>query len=451
MLHLKSFAIHLQAVMGLRSIEFCNDKDILLTSAHPHPGLSMRAFVGMMAALMAIGALGTDIMLPALPAMARTFNVKAENHQQWIIAAYMAGHASTQLIYGPLADRYGRKPILLVGILLFVLTSLVVAAAPNFTVLLLARMAQGMATASTRVLVSSIVRDNYVGRHMARVMSMTFIVFLGVPILAPSIGDLILHFVGPWQMIFVLLAVYGALVAIWVWFKLPETLALEDRRQMSVASITAAFALVLRDRYSLGYTLALTGLFGALIGFINSSQQIFADALHAPERFTLVFALAASGMGLGSYFNARIVERLGSRLVSHTALLCFIAVTAAHLLYVTLYTESVTSFTVFQTITMTCFALSTSNFGAMAMERVGHIAGSAASVQGFISTLGGGVLIGLLISQQFNGSVFPIVAGFLIVGIAALAIVLWTEEGHLFRPRNIELHANEDRSVNLTS
>jgi DHA1 family bicyclomycin/chloramphenicol resistance-like MFS transporter len=404
----------------------------------PHPGLPARAFVALVASMMAIGALGTDIMLPALPEMAASLHVTVANQQQWIIAAYMAGHGSTQLVFGPLSDRYGRKPVLVIGISLFVITSLLVAASSSFMMLLAARCAQGMSSASTRVLVSSVVRDNYSGRQMARVMSLAFVIFLGVPILAPTIGQLITSFIGPWQMIFILLAAYGAVVVVLVALKLPESLDPANRRAISPASIFGAFRIVLEDRYSLGYTLATTGLFGALLGFINSSQEIFATALHAPARFTLVFALAASGMGLGSLLNARIVERLGSRLVSHTALLCFIAVTAAHLGYALIWPETVVSFAIFQTLTMTCFSLCASNFGAMAMERMGHVAGSAASVQGFISTMLGGALIGLLIGQQFDGTVVPVVAGFLVVGFAALLIVLWTEQGQLFQARNAD-------------
>ena len=407
-----------------------------MSPSQPHPGLSGRAFVAIVASLMAVGALGTDIMLPAMPAIARGLHVTVENQQQWIVASYMAGHGSTQLLFGPLSDRYGRKPVLLAGLVAFVLTSLLVAASTTFTMLLIARAAQGMSSATTRVLVSSIVRDNYAGRKMARVMSLAFMIFLGVPILAPSIGQAIMAVFSAWQMIFILLAAYGAIVTVVVWLKLPETLDPDNRRAISPSVIFSAFSIVLRDRYSLGYTLASTGLFGALLGFINSSQQIFAEALHAPDRFTLVFAIASAGMGLGAFANSRIVERLGSRLVSHSALLAFIAVTATHLAYAMIWRETVLSFAIFQTLTMTCFALSASNFSAMAMERMGHVAGSAASVQGFISTMLGGAVIGLLIGQQFNGTVVPVVAGFVVVGVAALLIVLWTEQGRLFQARN---------------
>ncbi len=385
---------------------------------------------------MAISALGTDIMLPALPAMASSLHVTVDNQQQWIIASYVAGLGSTQLIFGPLSDRYGRKPVLLVGLVMFVLTSLLVAASTSFMMVLLARCAQGMSSATSRVLVSSIVRDNYSGRQMARVMSLAFIIFLGVPILAPSIGQVITSAFGPWQMIFLLLAAFGALLALVVWLKLPETLDPANRRAISPSVILSAFSMVLRDRYSLGYTLAAAGLFGALLGFINSSQEIFSRALHAPDRFTLVFALASAGMGVGAFLNSRVVERLGSRLVSHSALLAFIAVTATHLTYAILWRETVVSFAMFQTLTMTMFSLCASNFGAMAMERMGHIAGSAASVQGFISTFLGGAVIGLLIGQQFDGTVVPVVAGFLVVGLAALLIILWAEQGRLFHAQH---------------
>ena len=410
-----------------------------MTNPLPHSGLSPRAFVGMMASLMAVGALGTDIMLPALPTIAKAMHVTVENQQQWIVASYVLGMGSTQLIFGPLADHFGRKPVLLFGLILYVLTSFAVVFAPSFGILLAARVMQGMASAAPRVLVSSIVRDCYAGRQMARVMSLAFMVFLSVPIIAPSIGELILHVFGAWQMVFILLALYSILVTFWVWRKMPETLAPADRRSLRISSILGGFAIVLRNRTSLGYTLALTALFGALMGFIDSSQQIFAEALHAPHQFTLVFAVAAAGMGVGAYFNSRIVERFGSRLVSHSALLGFIMVTGAHLFYATMFRETLLSFAIFQTLTMICFALSSSNFGAMAMEEMGHVAGSAASVQGFMVSLVGGGLIGLLIGQQFDGTVVPIVKGFLVFGILVLLSVLWTERGKLFQARNAKV------------
>src|SRR5690606_15920108 len=212
----------------------------------------------------------------------------------------------------------GRKPVLMAGVGLYVLFSLLAALAPSFELLVAARVGTGLGAASLRVLAVSIVRDRYSGRTMARVMSLSFLVFLGVPIVAPSVGAAILT-VAPWPWIFGLLAAAGAAVMLWAALRLPETLHPEDRLPIDARRIAGAFREAVTNRQSLGYTLAMTAITGALFGFINSSQQIFADVFEAESVFPLVFAAIASGIAVASLLNAALVERLGSRLLSHTA------------------------------------------------------------------------------------------------------------------------------------
>jgi DHA1 family bicyclomycin/chloramphenicol resistance-like MFS transporter len=401
---------------------------------NPHPGMSFREFVPLIAALMAINALGIDSMLPALPAMGEALGIAHENQRQWIISAFIFGFGAAQLFYGPVADRFGRKPILILSMSLFVITSVIAAFANSFETIIAARVLQGVGAASSRVLTVSIVRDCYSGRKMARVMSLSFIVFLLVPILAPSIGQLIL-LVAPWPWIFFFLATFGAAVVLWAGIRLPETLHPEYRTPISVRRLAGAAKEVLGSRYSLGYTLASTFLFGGLMGFINSVQQIFADVFHEAELFAILFALCASFMGVASFLNSRIVERLGTRVVSHAALIGFILVSLLHLLVAASGHESIWSFTLFQALTMGCFGLAGSNFSSMAMEPLGHIAGTASSIQGFVSTLGA-ALIGVLIGQSFNGTTVPVAAGFFAIGCISMLIVLITERGRLFRPQH---------------
>ncbi len=397
-----------------------------------HSGLGFREFVGMVAALMAVNALGIDSMLPALPQIGRALGIADPNQRQWIIAAYMFGFGAAQLVYGPLADRYGRKPVLLVSMSLFAVMSVICSLADSFETLITARVLQGAAAASSRVLSVSIVRDCYSGRQMARVMSLSFIVFLAVPIIAPSLGQIIMLFT-PWQGVFLFLALFASAVAIWAALRLPETLHPEDRHPVSVAALAGAVRLALTDRYSLGYTVASTMLFGGLIGFINSVQQIFSDIFHEPKLFPFVFACMASTMALASFTNSRIVERLGTRRVSHTALLGFIAIALVKLTIAASGHETIWTFGILQAAMMGCFGLAGSNFGSMSMEPLGHIAGTGASIQGFISTIGG-TLLGISIGQSFNGTTVPVNAGFVLLGLAALTAVLVTERGQLFRP-----------------
>lgn len=399
-------------------------------NATPFP-VHFREFVAMMAAIMGVHALGVDAMLPALPLIGETLGAADGNQVQWIITAYMLGFGFAQLFYGPIADSYGRKPILLASLVFYGAMSLVASFAASFELMIAARVLQGIGGAAGRVLVISIVRDRYSGRQMARVMSLTFIVFLAVPILAPSLGQLIL-LVAPWRVIFDALAIFGFAVALWMGLRLPETLDPANRRPLDFGQIGTAMLATLSNRYSLGYTLASTLTFGSLLGYITSSQQLFDQALNAADMFALVFAVSAGSMAAASFVNSRIVERFGSRKVSHTALLAVIGTNLAHLAWALTVGETVISFTIFQCVMMFFFGLMGSNFGAMAMEPMGAIAGTASSVQGTISTVGA-AMIGALIGQMFNGTTLPVVGGFLGCSSLALVVVLVTEQGRLFR------------------
>ena len=399
------------------------------------PGLRFGLFVALIAALMAVTPLGIDSMLPALPHIGRSLGVSNENHQQWVIAIYVFGFGAAQIVYGPLSDRFGRKAILVPSLSLFATLSILAGLASSFKLLLIARLFQGIAGASSRVLTISIVRDCYSGRQMARVMSTSFMVFLMVPVLAPSIGQGIM-LVGSWRLIFFFLAAFALVVAALLSATIRETLHPEYRRPLSPRVIGQGVWRTLTDRSALGYTLAITLIFGALMGFINSIQQIFQDIFHAPSKFPLVFAGIGLSMAVAAFTNSRIVERLGTRKVSHSALLGMIAVSAIHSFVAWTGHETVLSFALLQFATMFFFGLLGSNFGSMAMENVGEIAGTASSVQGFVSTCGG-VLLGLVIGQSFNGTALPLTLGYLVFGSLALLVVLITERGRLFRAHHV--------------
>lgn len=400
--------------------------------ARPRHGMGFYPFVGLTAALMATNALAIDSMLPALPQMAEALGIVEANQRQWIITAYLLGFGVSQIFYGTISDRYGRRPVLLVGLSIYVLASIVAAFSGSFEAMMAARAVQGIGAAATRVLVVSIVRDCYSGREMARVMSLAMIVFLAVPILAPSIGQAIL-WVAPWRWIFGVLTSFGAVVMLWVLLKLPETQHPEDRKPIEPASVLASFRTTLTSRIGVGYMLAMAFVLGGLFGFINSAQQVFVDVFHAPELFTTIFALIAMFMAASSLLNSRIVGRLGMRRVSHGALLGYIALTSLHALVALAGHESLWTFAILQGAAMFCFGLIGPNFGAMAMEPLGHVAGTASSVQGFVTTVIG-ALLGFYIGQHFNGTVVPLTLGFALCGIAALVVVLIVERGRLFHP-----------------
>ncbi len=406
-----------------------------MNGSNPDAAMHPREFVAFVAALMAVNALGVDLMLPALADIGHQLNIATANHRQWIITAYMLGFGAGQLVYGPLADRFGRRPILFVTLAGFVAASIFAAGSQTFVALLGARMLQGLMSASTRVLAVAIVRDRFAGRQMARTLSVAQMIFFLVPILAPGLGQLLLE-IGPWRFIFYALAGFAAFVLVWAATRLDETLPVERRSPLSFASLGRAYRLTLTNRFSAGYALAAALTFGGIIAFVSSAQQIFVDEFGADERFTLLFAVCAFSMGCASFANSRLVERLGTRLISQAAVLGLIALSVVHLGVIGSGHETLVTYMIFQALSMTCIGLCGSNFGAMAMEPVGHIAGTASSIQGFITSVGA-VAVGSLIGQSYDGTTWPLAIGYLCIGLAVLAVVMVVEGGRLFRP----LHA----------
>jgi DHA1 family bicyclomycin/chloramphenicol resistance-like MFS transporter len=402
----------------------------------PHPGMGFKQFVAMIAAIMATNAVAIDSMLPALGQIGASLGLTQANERQWVITAYLLGFGAAQIFYGTLADRFGRRKTLFIALGIYAAASLACALSHSFEALILARLVEGLGAAGTRVLAISIVRDCYEGRKMARVMSLSLLVFLGVPVLAPSLGQVIM-FVAPWPAIFVFLALYAVAVMVWVARKLPETLRPADRRPIAFDNIAAAARITLSNRVSVGYTLALTLVIGSWFGFINSAQQVFANVFQQPRLFTLIFAMIAGGIAAASIVNARLVNRLGSRKIAHTALLAFLALATAQTILAIDGRDTMVNFALLQVAMMFCFGLMMGNFGAMAMESLGHVAGSAASIQGLISTLGA-ALIGLLIGQNFNGTMVPLTTGFTLCSALALTAVIWAERGKLFYAHHLQ-------------
>lgn len=391
-------------------------------------------FVALTAAMMATQAIAIDAMLPAFPAIVGALGVGNPNHGQWVVTAYMAGLGTGQLVWGLLSDRFGRRPIVLGGLGLYVLAALVCGFTRSFEALLAWRFVHGLAAASATV-VRSIVRDLYSGRQMAKVLSLTFVVFLTVPVLAPSLGQTIL-WLGSWRYIFIACGVFASSVWLCAFLRLPETLHPEYRLPLDPSHIIRAVRLVLLNRVSMFYTLATTVMFGSLIAYVGMVQQIFAQVFHRPALMPLMFALCAGFMGVAAFTNSRLVERLGMRLISHSAILAFIVISTLHVAIAALGWERIATFVLLQAAGMATFSLSVSNFGAMAMEPVGAVAGVGASIQGFISTANA-ALVGAAIGSEFDGSTLPLAAGSLICGGVALGFVLAAERGRLFRRHHV--------------
>ena len=406
-----------------------------------------REFVLLIAALMASNALAIDSMLPALPAIGHALDVTDDNRRQLVISFYMFGFGLAQLAYGPLADRFGRKRLLVGCLTAYACFALLAGLAGSFTLLLAARMLHGIAAAGGRVLVVAVVRDRFQGAAMAQIMSTAMIVFMIVPVLAPSLGQLLLA-LASWRWIFLALAFYALLLAIWCALRLPESLAREHRRPLSARHIGAGLWETLTNRVSAGNTLAVTVIFGALVGMLNSVQQIVFDVFHQPAMLGLAFACIAGPMAISAWLNSRLVMRFGSRRMLLGALSGFTACATLHLAIALAFGETLWSFVALQALTMSCFGLVGANASALAMEPLGHIAGTASALQGLLSTVVG-ALVGLVIGQLFNGSTIPMVAGFTICGALGLAVAHWANAGLPPHARNESAELSESAEAPL--
>ena len=388
-----------------------------------------REMVFMMAMVMALNALAIDSMLPALPAIAEGLGVAVANDRQYVISTYLFGIGAGSLLYGPLSDRFGRKGVLVPALFAYVAFSIGCGLATSFPMLLALRFGHGVISAALGVIVVAVIRDLFSGDAMAKRLSMIFLVFMIVPAIAPTMGAGITLFAS-WRAIFIVLAVMGVVMILWL-RRLPETLHPEDVRPLDARTLIAGWATVTRHRRAAGYMIASGMMQGALYGYLNSSEQIIADIFHARSWFPLVFACVALGIATANFSNAAIVERFGARRVSQAATFAFMATSIVQILVALSGAETLWMFTVLMMVNVGLIGFIGSNFGSIAMEDFGHMAGVASSYQSFAKTLLAAT-VGALIGQQYNGTTLPLAYAFLISGGVGLTLVLWAERGKLF-------------------
>ena len=398
----------------------------------PRADIRFGEFVTLIALLMAVPALGIDIMLPVLPDIASAYAVASANDRQLVVTAYMLGFAAGQPFYGPMSDRFGRKPMMTLGLLVFAAGAAGALVAPDYTMLLAARVLQGLGAAAMRVITVTVVRDRFAGREMARVMSFIILVFILVPMLAPSLGGLIAH-QGGWPWIFGFLLLSSAASLAWMLTRLPETLRPEDRLPLEASAIAGAVTTVATTREALGYTVAGGFMFGGIMSYVGSSQQIFVDTYGLGELFPVVFGGLAGVMALASLTNAALVGRLGMRRVSHGALLLFLAACGVMGAMGFPAQPPLWALLSFLAVAFYCTGLTMPNFNSIAMQPVGHIAGTASSFMGFYSTAAG-ALGGWAIGQAFDGTVRPLFLGYTALGLLTLLTILVTERWRLMQP-----------------
>lgn len=392
--------------------------------------LKTAEFIFLAATVAAMGAMSIDMMLPLLPDIGDSFNIVDENSRQLVIVVFSLAFALGQLFFSPLSDRFGRKPLLLIGIALYLGGAAGSALAGTFEQLLLLRFIQGLGASTLRAVITATVRDCFSGDAMNRVMTFIFTVFMLVPMLAPFIGQLIGNALG-WHAIFWFLASISFLVGLWIVLRLRETLLPEQRRPLSPKAIAGGFFEVSTNRITIGYTAASTLSFMGLLSYIVSSQQILGELYGLGDLFPIAFAATALLAACFSLFAARLIRLLGARFVVHTA---FVLSGAAALVLFLVSLQGTPPFTltfILLTISVAAASFMQGNANSLALEPIGHIAGTGAAVIGFISmTIG--TLLGGMVGQAYNGSVQPLVLTICVGNFLAFAVIAWAERGKIF-------------------
>lgn len=380
-----------------------------------------------MALIISMVALAIDTMLPALPEIASDLGVIEINDSQYVISVLFAGMAIGQMIFGPMSDSVGRKKAINLGFATFIAGCLVSLFATSFTAMLIGRFLQGLGAAGPRVVSTALVRDRYEGREMARVMSFVMTIFILVPVIAPSVGQVILIF-SDWRGIFLMFLILSFIALIWFNCRQPETLAADKRIKFSIEQILKDIKTIITIPAAIGYTVATGVIFGAFLGYLSSSQQIFQVQYALGDQFAIYFGVLAASIGVASLVNARLVMRFGMRRLSHGATV-FIVVLSVPFYFISQHyagNPPLTQMMVYLLAVFFFVGILFGNLNALAMEPLGSLAGLGAAVVGSLSTLIS-VVLGVAVSSAYDGTVLPLVGGFALLGVSCLVVMALTE------------------------
>jgi len=369
-------------------------------------------------------ALSVDTMLPALTTIGDELGSVSANDNQLVISLLFLGMAIAQLVYGPLSDSIGRKPTAYLGFILFLAGSLLCLIAESFSMLLIGRIVQGVGLGGTRITSIAIVRDQYVGREMARVMSFIMTIFIIVPIVAPAIGQGILLF-GHWKLIFEMLLVMGLIILVWFYIRQPETLPESKRHKFSLKQTVKTAGLICKNWHVLAYTFTAGLVFGVFMAYLGMAQPILQQLYGLGESFPLYFAAIAASIGLASVINGSLVIKYGMLKITYIGLIGLTGISAAFA-FVANYYDGVPPLRYLMGYFLSalfCVGLLFGNLNALAMEPLGKVAGVGASVVSFLSSIFY-IPLAILIGYAYDKTVLPLTISFAVCGAISL-LAIW--------------------------
>jgi len=380
-------------------------------------------FISLMASLMAIASLSLDAILPALGDIGISICITNSKDNQLLITMIFFGMGVGQLISGALSDSLGRKPVVLYGYIVFALASLLCIHSKSLDIMIVGRVMQGVGLSAPRSVSMSIIRDKYSGNHMARIMSFVSVIFILVPIIAPSFGKLMLDSFG-WESIFYSQIIFGLVVIIWLWRRQKETLTEENKKEVKLSLFINGVREFLKHKDSIIYTLMIGIITAPFLAYISASQQIFQEQYGLVDEYTYIFSGLAIVIGLATYLNGMLVMKFGMLRLVTLSLSSLLTIST---LYVILYNQEgnppVIVLIVFFGLTLFTTGFIVGNLNALAMQPIGHIAGIGAAIVGFISTIIT-ILLATIIGRFISTTALPVFMGFSFCGFLALLIIL---------------------------
>ena len=390
-------------------------------------GLSELEFIALMAFLMSNVAFAIDAVLPALADIGLALEVSDNNQLQYIVTFLFLGLGLGELLFGTLSDSFGRKPIVYIGVGIFILASFIVVFAPSLEIFLLGRFIQGIGLSASRSVSIAIIRDTYRGDKMARIMSFIMTIFMLIPMLAPLLGQVILNSYN-WQAIFYFQLFFISITIVWFGFRQKETLIESKRIPISKGLFIDGLKEYFRYKTTIMY-MAIAGIVqGTFIAYLSASQQIFQIQYGLVNEFVYIFGGLALAMGFSSLLNGIFVEKYGMLKLVNISLYGF---TFSALIYILLFgintNPSVGVLIAFLAIQFLFIGLVFGNLSALAMQPIGHIAGIGAAIYNFIS-LFLAVIVATLIGMFIENTAVPLFIGFFLSGIFSIVSIQQTNQ-----------------------
>ncbi|NOX31668.1 MAG: multidrug effflux MFS transporter [Actinobacteria bacterium] len=390
-------------------------------------------------------AFGIDVVLPAFDNIRGDFDLGSGSGEVApVVIWYLVGSGVGQLIHGSASDRFGRKPVIYVGLAIYVGACLGALFAPTIGLLFGARFVWGLGSAAMGVLYTTIARDLYDGDEMARVVSIVVAFFLLGPIITPLLGELMIR-VFPWRSVIV--AAIGMAMVLFFWtLRFPETLSKEDRRPLKPRATLATFGYIVRHRATMSYILALTSLSGAFFIFLASSQPIIDEIYGRGDQFAVWFAISSIPTIAALFISQRLVKTVGARRLVFRSGIAMVFICAAWIV-VSELADGTPSFGWWFGLLVVVNSLATVQtplYTSLALEPMGDKAGSASSLLGFFS-LAGGAVLATIFNNQIDLSVTPMAIGYTLYGSASL-IFFWFARPNLSTSSQITAAATASAS-----